>query len=58
MALKGQAKVDYQRFYMRRRRSNTGSNKQSESVRPSTLLVRPAGVSNSQWNYIKLKAGK
>ena len=57
MALEGQSKVDYQREYMRRRRSNCGSNKPSESVRPLvTLPVRPEGVSESQWNYIKLKS--
>ena len=57
MALEGQAKVDYQREYMRRRRSNAGSNKTaSKPVRPVTLPVRPAGVSESQWNYIKMKA--
>jgi len=50
--LTGQAKTDYQREYMRRRRSkvealgvygsNAGSNKLAESVRPSvTLPVRP-----------------
>ena len=62
--LTGQAKIDYQRAYMRRRRSNAGSNKPPESVRPEavipvrpeTLPVRPAGLSESQWNYIKMKA--
>ncbi len=38
MALTGQAKIDYQREYMRKRRSNATS----ESVRPSvTVDVRP-----------------
>ena len=58
--LTGQAKVDYQRSYMRKRRSNAcsteRSNKPPISVRPVTLPVRPAGISESQWNYIKMKA--
>lgn len=42
MSLTGQAKVDYQREYMRRRRSNSGSNKPLESIRPNTLdPIRP-----------------
>ena len=40
--LKGQAKTDYQREYMRKRRSNQRSNVTPETVRPSvTLAVRP-----------------
>ena len=62
--LTGQAKTDYQREYMRRRRSNAGSNKPHESVRPEAVIpvrpvalpVRPTGISESQWNYIKMKA--
>ena len=58
--LTGQAKTDYQREYMRRRRSN----KPHESVRPEAVIpvrpvalpVRPTGISESQWNYIKMKA--
>ncbi len=46
MPLTGQAKVDYQRDYMRRRRSNTGSNGGSNSVRPKMAsriaAVRPS----------------
>ena len=42
MPLTGQAKTDYQREYMRRRRSNQRSNVTPESVRPSTQhSVRP-----------------
>lgn len=61
MPLTGQAKTDYQREYMRRRRSN----KRPESVRPVILepvrpitpnLVRPEGISNNQWAYIQMKA--
>ena len=58
--LSGQAKIDYQRSYMRRRRSNGRSNKPTDihthSVRPTALLVRPEGISDNQWNYIKFKA--
>jgi hypothetical protein len=55
MALKGQAKTDYQREYMRGRRSNKTP---VIPVRPVTSLVRPANISDNQWNYIKFKAGK
>ena len=45
MALTGQAKTEYQRSYMRRRRSNADStersNKEPISVRPITLPIRP-----------------
>lgn len=64
MALTGRAKTDYQREYMRRRRSNTRSNKvplsvrpvTPKSVRPKPKLVRPEGISNSQWSYIQFRA--
>lgn len=58
MPLTGQAKTDYQRGYMRRRRSNT------KPKRPTMLLdlspnpvrpIRPAGISDNQWAYIKMK---
>ena len=58
MALTGQAKIDYQREYMRKRRSNT----EFESVRPTTpesvrpKQVRPKGISDNQWAYIQFKA--
>ncbi len=43
MPLTGQAKTDYQRDYMRRRRSNAGSNTKPESVRPRRhVTVRPS----------------
>ena len=46
MALTGKAKTDYQREYMRRRRSNKGSNVTSSSVRPEMAAriaqVRPS----------------
>ena len=56
MALTGQAKTDYQREYMRMRRSNT----KSVSVRPKTSNVRPQpvrpkGISDNQWAYIQSK---
>ena len=42
MPLTGQAKTDYQRDYMRKRRSNQRSNAMPESVRPVTQqAVRP-----------------
>ncbi len=60
MPLTGQAKIDYQREYMRKRRSNTGP----ESVRPVEPAhvrpkqpARPAGISDNQWSYIQWKAG-
>ena len=62
MPLTGQAKTDYQREYMRKRRagSNTSVTPSPESVRPVTVkpvkLVRPEGVSDSRWNYIKMRA--
>lgn len=61
MALTGQAKTDYQREYMRRRRSNTRSNAKPESVRPKSINVRPKpvrpeGISDNQWAYIRSKA--
>jgi hypothetical protein len=56
MALTGQAKVDYQREYMRRRRSNAGSNSDGPNVRPKpSISVRPAGISDNQWAYIQMK---
>ena len=66
MALTGQAKTDYQREYMRKRRSNASVTVTPESVRPVTVkpvrpkanLVRPEGVSNNQWAYIKMRAGQ
>lgn len=46
MALTGQAKTDYQREYMCKRRSNARSNKAAESVRPNMkkriASVRPS----------------
>jgi len=64
MPLTGQDKTDYQREYMRRRRSNTRSNIRSELVRPEqgvivrpkTGLVRPACISNNQWAYMQHRA--
>lgn len=64
MALTGQAKTDYQREYMRRRRSNKGVMIRPESVRPFSVSVRPKtkprppGVSDNQWAYIQMKAGQ
>lgn len=70
MVLTGQAKTDYQREYMRKRRSNTGSNVKAESVRPLGVTVRPepvrptkprptkprpTGLSDNQWAYIQSK---
>lgn len=63
--LTGRAKTDYQREYMRRRRSNAKrSNAAPVSVRPNLHIVRPkqhevvrpAGVSDNQWAYIQMKA--
>lgn len=69
MPLTGQAKTDYQREYMRKRRSNAGSNNNPESVRPLGVTVRPErtefvrpqkprppGISDNQWAYIQSKA--
>ena len=64
MALTGQAKTDYQREYMRRRRSEERSNRTIKFVRPApvsvrpkqTNLIRPEGVSDNQWAYIQMKA--
>ncbi len=60
MPLTGQAKTDYQREYMRKRRalgSNTGVTIRPEFVRPKqTTLVRPEGVSDNQWAYIQMRA--
>ena len=60
MALTGQDKTDYQREYMRKRRSNAGSNEIPVSVRPeqpdAVRPVRPLGLSDNQWNYVKWKA--
>ncbi len=64
MPLTGQAKTNYQREYMRKRRSNAGSNEPavcvrpvtSKTVRPKTKLARPAGISDNQWAYIQMKA--
>lgn len=65
MVLTGQAKTDYQREYMRKRRSNAGSNKTApvrpNNVRPTLKLVRPEpvrpeGLSDNQWAYIQMKA--
>jgi hypothetical protein len=60
MPLSGQAKTDYQREYMRKRRalgSNTGVTIRPKSVRPEQVgLVRPKGVSDNQWAYIQMKA--
>ena len=57
MALTGQAKTDYQREYMRKRR---GSNKVGPAnVRPKgPKPVRPDGITDSQWNYMQMKAAK
>ena len=44
MPLTGQAKTDYQREYMRKRRSNTGVTIKPDSVRPVTVTVRPKPV--------------
>lgn len=41
MPLTGQAKTDYQREYMRQRRSNVRSNKPDVDVRPIDTFVRP-----------------
>lgn len=61
MPLTGQAKTDYQREYMRRRRSNTSVTITPISVRPVTPSIRPnkprpSGISNNQWAYIQMKA--
>ncbi len=67
MPLTGQAKTDYQREYMRRRRSNTESvsvrpcpdivrPEESVVVRPKKAMVRPPGISDWQWAYIQSKA--
>ena len=70
MALTGQAKTDYQREYMRKRRSNAGSNVAQDSVRPKAVqpvrpeqpakpkLVRPPGIGEQQWAYMQFKAGR
>ena len=65
MVLTGQAKTDYQREYMRKRRSNARSNAKPESVRPLGVTVRPKpvrptksrppGISANQWAYIQMK---
>ena len=72
MPLTGQAKTDYMREYMRKRRSNPRSNTKPVSVRPKTtnvrpegvrpkadvrpVTVRPPGLSDNQWAYIQMKA--
>ena len=61
MALTGQAKTDYQREYMRRRRSNKSVTVTPESVRPVTPSVRPKeqvrpNLSANQQAYIRFKA--
>lgn len=54
MVLTGKAKTDYQREYMRKRRSNARSNVRSESVRPEELdPVRPK---ESDWHTPKGRA--
>ena len=60
MPLTGQAKTDYQREYMRKRRagSNTSVTPSTESVRPKPQPVRPEGLSDNQWAYIKMRAEK
>lgn len=61
MVLTGQAKTDYQREYMRRRRSNKSVTVTPISVRPATPSVRPKeqarpNLSANQWAYIRFKA--
>ena len=62
MPLTGQAKTDYQREYMRRRRSNKGVTISIEPVRPVTpSIVRPKeqvrlNLSTNQQAYIRFKA--
>ena len=61
MALTGQAKTDYQREYMRRRRSNKGVTISIEPVRPVIPSVRPkeqarSNLSANQQAYIQFKA--
>lgn len=56
MPLTGQAKTDYQREYMRRRRSNKSVTVTPIPVRPVTSSVRPEGISDNQWAYIQMKA--
>lgn len=62
MPLTGQVKTDYQREYMRKRRSNQRSNAEVESVRPRNVkpvrpvMVRPEDISDNQWAYIQMKA--
>ena len=64
MPLTGQAKTDYQREYMRKRRADERSNRTIPFVRPApvsvrpkkTNLVRPEDVSDNQWAYIQMKA--
>jgi len=56
MPLTGQAKTDYQREYMRKRRSNAkpvSVRPKSNNVRPKA--VRPEGLSDNQWAYIQSK---
>lgn len=59
MPLSGQAKTDYQREYMRKRRatrSNISVTITPISVRPEqTNLVRPVGISDNQWAYIQMR---
>ena len=60
--LTGKAKTDYQREYMRKRRSNARSNNNLEPVRPEQSipvrpkLARPDNVNDNQWAYIQHKA--
>ena len=66
--LTGQSKTDYQRAYMRARRSNKRSNAITETVRPEAVRpVIPAKIpinphsvlglpySESEWAYIQSK---
>jgi len=48
MPLTGQAKVNYQREYMRRRRSNQRSNADIDNVRPKVL--DPVIPKPQSWN--------
>ncbi len=58
MPLTGQAKTDYQREYMRLRRSNQGSNVTPESVRPKTVpVVRPEQAAIQQQSHIPMMVG-
>ena len=65
MVLTGQSKTDYQREYMRRRRSNIKCDtvrpetvypiRPEERAEPPRLKPKPEGLSANQWAYIQFK---